>query len=153
MFELVTKQHIDEQLIKLMGSNARQSSNKLAKQLAVSPATVRRRLNKLIDNNILRIVGIINPVKAGFPIQAILALDVAQENVNSVLEALASQPQIAWISSTTGRYDVIVWAQFRSTEHLSSFLGNELASMEGVRNCETFVALRVAKAPYLQSKP
>ena len=56
---------IDRQLIRLLEKDARQSSEQLAKKLAVSSTTVRRRLRRLIQQGVLRIVAVVEPKKAG----------------------------------------------------------------------------------------
>ncbi|MFH1032161.1 MAG: NAD(P)-dependent oxidoreductase [Chloroflexota bacterium] len=77
----------------LLGKDARQNSEKLAKQLKVSSATVRRRLRKLIAGNLLHIVGIVDPVDFGFPVTAMIALDVANNKLESVVNILANAAQ------------------------------------------------------------
>ena len=67
----------DEQLIRLIGQNARQNSEILAKQLNISAATVRRKLTKFARNGLLRIVGVVDSYKFGFPQTVVIALDVS----------------------------------------------------------------------------
>ncbi|MFC1976850.1 winged helix-turn-helix transcriptional regulator [Chloroflexota bacterium] len=49
---------IDNQLIKLLGQNAWQRAGALAEVLSISPATVRGRLRRLIQNGVVRAVAI-----------------------------------------------------------------------------------------------
>ncbi|MFC1982662.1 Lrp/AsnC family transcriptional regulator, partial [Chloroflexota bacterium] len=135
----------DEQLARLLGQDARQNSETLAKQLNLSSATVRRRLRKLIHDGLLNIVGVVDPTKFGFPLAVMIALDVSHDKLESTIEALAKHPQIAWVSTTTGRFDIIALAQFRSTDSLSEFMVKELAELEGLRDSETFVCLDIQK--------
>ena len=139
---------IDKQLIKLMGQDARQSSETLAKQLDLSAATVRRRLRKLIKDDLLRIVGIADPAEFGLALGVVINLDVEQSKLESVMEALINRKEIKWAATTTGRFDIIVIGRFESTEHLSSFLTKELTTMEGVKDTETLISLDVRKGRY-----
>ncbi len=139
---------LDEKLLQLLGKDAKQSSEALAKKLNVSPATVRRRVRQLLRNDTLRIVGVGDPQKVGFPLAAIIAIDVAHELLESVLSELAGRPEVKWVSTTTGRYDILALARFRSTDDLSDFMQKTLSQMEGIRDSETFVCLRVAKGRY-----
>ncbi len=140
---------IDEQLVRLLGQDARQNSETLAKQLKLSSATVRRRLRKLFRSDLLHIVGVIDPTKFGFPVAVVITLDVAHNKLESAMEALAKRPEVLWLSITTGRFDIIALAGFRSTNGLSEFVTKELAQLEGVRNSETFVCLDVKKGHYV----
>ena len=139
---------IDKQLVRLLGQDARQNSETLAKQLNVSAATVRRKLRKLIRSDMLHIVGLVDPNKFGFPLAVIIALDVAHDKLESASEVLVKRPEIKWVSSTTGRFDIIALARFPSTESLSDFMIKELTQMEGVKNSETFICLGVKKGCY-----
>ncbi|MFC2043936.1 Lrp/AsnC family transcriptional regulator [Chloroflexota bacterium] len=143
------KESIDEQLARLLGENAQQNSETLAKKLNVSAATIRRRLKRLIKGGLLRIVGVIDPTKFGLPIAAVIALDVSFDKLQSVIDALAKQPEIKWVSITTGRFDIIAVARFRSTDCLPDFVKKVLAKMDGVKDSETFVCLDVRKGRYV----
>ena len=141
---------IDEQIIRLLGQDARQNSETLAKQLKLSSATVRRRLRKLIHSGVLQIVGVVDPNNFGLPMAAVITLDVAHDKLESAMEALAKRPEVRWISATTGRFDIILIARFRSTDGLSDFITKELAQLEGVKDSETFICLDVKKGRYIR---
>ena len=141
---------LDEKLIQLLEMDARQSSEAVAKQLKVSPATVRRRIKKLIQRGVLRIVALVDPQKVGFPLIAIIAFDIAHEKADSVIQILADRPEVKYASTTTGRFDIMTLVRFRSTEELSNFVHKELSNIEGIRDSETFVCLRVKKGHYIQ---
>jgi len=83
------------------------------------------------------------------PLTAVIALDVAYEQLKSVAEALVNRSEIIFLSSTTGRFDIIAVGQFASTDSLSSFLTDQVAPSEGVKNIETFICLEVKKGRQL----
>ena len=136
---------VDEQIVRLLGQDARQNSETLAKQLNLSAATVRRRLRKLLLSDLLRIIGVVDPASFGFPVLVIITLDVNHGKLELAMEELSKRPEIISVSTTTGRYDIIAIARFRSTECLSEFVTKELAKLEGVRDSETFICLEVKK--------
>ena len=140
---------LDEKIINVLKDNARQSSEKLAKKLNVSPTTVRRRLKKLSRTGAVRMVALVDPSKAGISLLTIIAFDVAQDGVDAALQLLAEQPEIKWISTTTGRFDILVEAAFRNTTELSDFLQKKLSGLKGLKDTETFVCLEVKKGRYI----
>ncbi len=140
---------IDKQLVRLLGQDARQNSVTLAKKLNLSAATVRRRLRKLLQNNSLRIIGAVDPARFGLLLAVLITLDVSPDKLESAIEVLANRPEIRWVSSTTGRFDIIAFALFPSTDSLSGFLTNQLAQMEGLKNSETFVCLDMKKGRFV----
>jgi Lrp/AsnC family transcriptional regulator, regulator for asnA, asnC and gidA len=140
---------IDEKLVRLLGRDARQNSETLAKQLNVSAATVRRTLRKLIRSGLLHIVGVVDPTHFGVKVDAVITIDVAHDKLESAMETLAKHPDIRWLSTTTGRFDIIALAQFRSNEGLSDFITKTLAQVQGVKDSETFICLNVRKGRYV----
>jgi len=141
--------YLDEQLVQLLSKDARQTSRELARQLSVSPATVRRRLKKLIATGALRFLAITDPKSMGFHVTAISALSVLHDKGKPVLQILAERPEVKWVSTTTGRFDVLALVQFRSTEELAEFLEKELPRVEGIRDSETFICLHMEKGNYM----
>ena len=142
---MVSLDSVDVELVRLLERDARQSSQLIAKQLNVSPSTVRRRLRKLINNGVVHISAIVDANKLGFPLVAVMALDVAHERLDLVTQWLADREEVRWVSTMTGRFDVMAMAQFRSTDELSEFIQTQLARLEGVKNSETFICLHVQK--------
>ena len=136
---------IDEQLIQLLEKNADQSSAALARQLQTSSATVRRRVRKLMKSGAFRTVGLINPSLLGLTLVAVMVFNVKRDEVKKVVAQLVSNQEIRWVASTTGRYDIVCVARFRSTDHLSEFLNNEISTLPGLRHVETLISLQVAK--------
>ncbi len=141
---------IDKSLIQLLGGDALQSSEVLAKQLNVSAATVRRRIRRLIKDGTLRIVAVVDPNKVGLPLAALLALDVPHEQLDMVTDALAKHPDVKWVSTTTGRFNIMAMVRSSSTDDLATFMQKELPKLEGVRNSETLICLRVKKGQYIR---
>ncbi len=141
---------IDKPLIQLLGGDALQSSEVLAKQLNVSAATVRRRIRRLIKDGTLRIVAVVDPNKVGLPLAALLALDVPHEQLDMVTDALAKHPDVKWVSTTTGRFNIMAMVRSSSTDDLATFMQKELPRLEGVKNSETLICLRVKKGQYIR---
>ena len=137
---------MDQHLISLLAENARQTSEALAKQLGVNPSTVRRRLQGLIKDGVIRIVALPEPDKIGLAFRAVVAFDVIHEKLDSVVEKLRLRPEVQWLSVTTGRFDVIAIVWFPSSEEFFTFLQTEVGALEGVRDTETFVCLHTGKA-------
>ena len=132
---------IDEKLIRLLQQDARQSSDSLAKQLQVSPTTVRRKIRNLIRDETIRIVAITDPRKLGLNLLAIIALNVDNRELDSVAQTLSTLEPVRNIAVTAGRFDILVLVRMPSIEQLSNFLRNDIASMKGVVHSETFLCI------------
>ena len=139
---------LDEKLMQLLGQDASHSSDMLAKQLKLSAATVRRRMRKLLQSGVIRIIAVTDLNKIGYPIAAVVAFKVTHGKLESFMEILASQPKVIWSSINTGRFDIITIMRFRSIDELYDFLRSEIANVDGLRNIEAFFCLDVGKGRY-----
>jgi Lrp/AsnC family transcriptional regulator, regulator for asnA, asnC and gidA len=137
---------LDEQIIKLLEQDARQSSRALAKHLNVSPITIRRRINSLVEKKIIDFKSISNPMRLGYTIVVVIALDVNQENVDMVAQVLSDKDNVEWVSIVTGRFDIMAMARFKSMEEFYTFNKNNLSEIIGIKDSETFVCTKVKKA-------
>ena len=135
--------------MQLLERDATVSSNALAKELGMSPATVRRRIAGLIENNVVRIIAVVDPSKVGFPLAAIISLEVDLEKQDLCIQALNDRPEVRWLSTNTGRSNVVAVAQFVNTDELADFTENQLAKIEGIKHFETSIILRREKAHYV----
>ena len=142
---------LDNKLINLLEQDAWQRSAALARILNVSEATIRRRLKRLIQSGIVRAVAITDSGTFPLSLSAMIALNVAHEDIDDVTRALEVLPEIIWFATTTGQFDIIILAQFPSMEELHQFLRVKLAAMKGIKESETFVCLHVHKGGRLLS--
>lgn len=142
---------IDEHLIIQLSKNARQSSKTLAKTLNLSPATVRRRIQRLLKDDVMAIIALVDPQKIGLGLVAVIFLNVEPKFLEAATEHLASKDEVAWLATTTGRFDIMATVQFVSIEELYTFLREELPKIEGLKNSETSICLKVRKAPYIHT--
>jgi len=132
---------LDEKIAQLLRKDARQSSEMIAKQLEVSSSNVRRRIRRLIKYNFLYITAFINPKKTGRSLPVVIALDVENNKIETSLESLSQYQEVSWVTTCTGRFDMILLARFASADEVNIFLTKELPKIEGIRNTETFICL------------
>jgi len=57
---------VDRQIISLLQQDGRTSNVEVASQVGVSEATVRKRLDRLLDEGVVRITAVPNATKVGF---------------------------------------------------------------------------------------
>ena len=139
---------VDEKIIQLLSQDAWRSSEALARQIGVSSATVRRRIKRLVKSGTLRVGAFVDPAKVGQSLGALVALGVPHDKVERVAEELSTLPEVKWVASATGRFDILVFVRLASTDELANFVQNKLPKLEAVRSSETFVCLHVHKGYY-----
>lgn len=127
-------------IIKMLEKNARTSNVEIARKLNISEGAVRRRINLLIEENFIKLVGITNPLKMGFNTEALVGIKVDTDQIPNVAENLNSIEQIRWQASTTGSFDIFIWVALQNQKQLGSFLLT-IGKISGVQRTETFVSL------------
>jgi Lrp/AsnC family transcriptional regulator for asnA, asnC and gidA len=136
---------LDMEIMALLEADAHQTSENLAKHLSVSPSTVRRRLNRLLKQNVIRMVAIPMPKEIGFPLTAVVTFKLDHNKVKAFLKQLRDRKEVKCLFITSGRFDALALMWFTSTEDLYYFMENVVGEIDGVITTETFVCLHSEK--------
>ena len=136
---------LDLMIIRELQSDPQQPQADIAKKLGAGATTVRRRLKRLLDEHIIRIVAIADPHALGYNVRAMIGIKTQPGMVDAVAEKLASYANVHYALLTTGPYDLVAWVVFRDTDELSSFIRSELGSIEGLAGYESMLTLKVVK--------
>jgi Lrp/AsnC family transcriptional regulator, regulator for asnA, asnC and gidA len=138
-------------IIRLLQRNGRMSTAELARETGTSEPTVRRKLARLIDDGIITIRAVSDPVALGYAAPAYIGLDVERHRIEEVAQTLSSYPMIETVAVITGPYDILVKAAFHSTTELYDFVLKELAKVKGIKDSHSFLVLRNFKHEGLTS--
>ena len=139
---------LDGKIIKLLQSDGRASNARIARDVGVSEGTVRRRLRRLVQEEIVNVIAVPHLERMGLATAALIGLQVDPGKVDDVADALARLEEVHYVAITTGAYDVFAWVALASSEELGAFLRGKVGSIAGVRRSETFVNLAIKKRTY-----
>ncbi|HEY8531876.1 MAG TPA: Lrp/AsnC family transcriptional regulator [Limnochorda sp.] len=139
---------LDKAILLELQRDGRAPFTSIAARLNVAEGTVRKRVNRLVDRGVLRLMGIIDPVQVGRTIQAIVGIRVGNGHVEEVVEHLRSLPQVRYLGVSAGAYDLIVEVVVASNEELYQFLTKQLRQVPGVVASDTSMILKVFKDRY-----
>ena len=92
---------VDCRLIQLLQKDGRMPNNAIALQLGISEFTVRRRLKRLLESDIIKIVAVANPINLGFEIAGNLKIKIDLKKADDVLENLKKIDALIWVALTT----------------------------------------------------
>lgn len=132
---------IDRALIVELQHDGRAPLTLLGQKLGVSHVTIRNRLDRLIGDRVIKISAIVDPTKLGFPIQVFIGIHSDLKHVESLEEKLPRVKEVTFVSSLTGRFDLMIGAACTSREHLKELLTHKLSRLPGIRDTETFEIL------------
>ncbi len=139
---------LDRRIIELLQLDGRASNAKIARELGSGEATVRRRLNRLIQDDIVRITAVPNLEKLGYGTTALIGVKTSPGKSDAVAEALAALGEVQYVAVTTGSYDLFIWLAVESAERLGNLLHTRIGVIDGVQNTQTFVNLSIKKRAY-----
>ena len=139
---------LDRQIIRILGKNGRAANATIAREVGVSEGTVRRRLKRLIGEEIIRVVALPDPKALGFESEALIGIQVDPDKMDQVATELANLENTRWVALATGTFDIFAWAMLPDAEKLGRFLREKVGVIPGVRRTETFVTLAIRKREY-----
>ena len=139
---------LDKRIIEHLQADGRRPFTQIAAELGVSEAAVRARTNRLMERGILQVVGVTDPLKLGFHQMAMIGVRCESHALVSAAERIAEMPEVDYVVITAGSYDLIIETVMEDNDALLRFLAEKLRPIEGVRETETFVYLRLVKQTY-----
>jgi Lrp/AsnC family transcriptional regulator for asnA, asnC and gidA len=139
---------LDNRLIAILQRDAYRPNTDIARELRVGESTVRRRIQALIRDGYLKILGITDPFRLGFAVWVVIALQVDPPRIDGVANEVAAMPEVAFVAVTTGSNDIWVHAMFKSNEEVYGFISRRLGQIRGIRKCETATVLRITKRSF-----
>ena len=140
--------NLDSKIVGILQKDGRASNAGIAREVGVSEGTVRRRLKRLVDAQLINVVALIDPSRLGYSFEAIVGIQVDPDKIDESSETISELDGVSWVVVTTGAYDIFAWITVESAEVLGNFLRDKLGSVNGVRRTETFVNLAVKKRSY-----
>lgn len=139
---------VDSRVISLLQEDGRMSNSEIARRLGLAEGTVRKRLNRLVHEGIIRIVAVPSPETVGLTQSAIISVSCELQRVDEVAEALEALPETRYLGYSAGAHDLIMECFFYSHEHLLDYLRYKVAPIPGIRRTETSIILKVRKFSY-----
>ena len=89
-----------------------------------------------------------DPLKLGFHQMAMVGIRCESSKLIEVAERLAEMPEVDYVVITAGSYDLLIETVCEDNDALLAFLAERLRAIDGVRETETFVYLRLVKQTY-----
>jgi Lrp/AsnC family transcriptional regulator for asnA, asnC and gidA len=134
---------VDRGIIEALQENGRESFRRIAARVGVAEATVRTRYARLVDDEILQVTGVTNPLGLGFDAMAMLGVNTSGAP-QPVADEIGAWEEATYVVVTAGRFDVLVELVCVDRPHLLE-LTNRVRAIPGVVTTETFLYLQLAK--------
>ena len=139
---------VDKYIIEAMRQDGRIAFAQIAEQLKVSPGMIRVRYNRMVKQGLIKVVAITNPLNMGFSAMTMIGIRTDGERLLEVSRLVAAFDEVIYLIVVSGRFDIIAEVVCRDHNDLLKFLTEKLYKVNGVRESETFVHLKIEKEIY-----
>jgi DNA-binding Lrp family transcriptional regulator len=136
---------LDRRLIALLRHDARLPVASLAADLGVSRATVKARIDRLVDTGVIQGFTVrLRSAEAGGRVRAIMMIEVEGHRTDAIIRRLHGFPEVRRLHSTNGRWDVVAELETDTLEAFDRLLSS-VRTMDGIASSETSILLSARK--------
>lgn len=138
----------DLKIIDSLSKDGRVAFAQIADQLGVSPGMIRQRYNRLIEGGYLKVIAITNPLRMGLKTMAMIGIRAEGSKLLDVAEKISRLDEVIYMIISSGRFDIFAEVVCRDHEDLLRFITEKLSTIDGVRESESFMHLKIVKEVY-----
>jgi Lrp/AsnC family transcriptional regulator, regulator for asnA, asnC and gidA len=129
----------------------RKSFQKIAEDLYITENTVRARVNRLIEEGVLDISGMVEPEAIAGHRLVLVGIKLGTMELVRKGEEFSRLRGVVSVCVVTGRYDLMLTVLLNDNYDLLQFYTEEVSRIQDVQSAETFVVYKTfnLKVPYI----
>ncbi len=136
----------DRRILNLLQADSRLSFRAVARRLKIGDATVRERVARLQDCDIIHsFTTLVNPEKAGMDVIGLIHLEVNPKALPVVVDELKSMENVKAVMETGERLNLILFVTFPTRKALNAFLDKYIRGRDTIRLDAITLVLSVHK--------
>ena len=139
---------LDHAILTVLQADARLPNRAIARRVGSSEPTVRRRVERLIAEQRIKIVAVASPFTVGYSVVAVIGVQLDRAYQAQIEAALHAMDEVRFVGVTIGSYDMLLEAWFTGTDDLLAFLSERLGVLPGIQRVETWQVLKLSKYTY-----
>ena len=128
---------IDIQILEELREDSRKSFNVIADGVGKTEATVRRRVNKLIEDNVIRKFTIDYSVNSKPKTQATVKIEPDFKEIKNILKELKGIDEITDIWRLSGNCGIFIKVEIESIEKFNPLIEEKISQIKGCKIIET----------------
>jgi len=145
---------IDRAIIELLQSDGRLTYSAIAKELSLSDGAVRKRMTRMTDEKVFRVLAIADPIKLGYTGYAMLLLNLtANADPEEVGAYSRDRLEVTYVVFTAGQYDLLVEVICESHEKLREFVVEHCYQRKDISSVEPMLSLKMFKNLLVWGRP
>ena len=143
---------VDQKILGHLSENARISNREIAQLVGLAEGTVRTRIKRMQDDKCIRFTALTQEFDVATPTLCYVGLRVDLEQLSAVASALSDLPEVRFVATTLGRFDIFTVVVVESVEDLSQLVSDKFMKIKGVRRSYTSVSTKTLKYDYRWGK-
>lgn len=136
---------IDEKILSELIKDAKIPLRKLSKKMNISFVTVMNRIKKMESNGVIeKYRPKINYEKLGYEVNVMVEIRISNGKLFELEKKIAKLPGVFAVYDTTGDFDATIFARFKSTRTLDTFI-KKVQTFDFVERTQTKLILNTIK--------
>ncbi|MFZ5858920.1 MAG: Lrp/AsnC family transcriptional regulator [Chloroflexota bacterium] len=145
---------IDLKIVNLLLEDGRKSASEIARQIGeVSERAVRYRIERMIEEDVIRIAAVVRPEAFGLPIKADVWLEVESDRIREVAQKMAEYENVTYVACSIGENDISIQVVAKDTDEVYRFVTETIRKVPGVRRTTTSIVPLILKDVYQWRAP
>jgi len=142
---IVELDELDIDILRSLNENARKSFRDIAKELHVSLTTISNRVKAMEREGVIQgYMPVVDAAKLGYDIMVVIGIKVMHGRIVETEKDLAKDPAVFAVFDSTGEWDAIIMARFKTRVDLNVFV-KKVLDHENVDRTYTQVVLNITK--------
>jgi Lrp/AsnC family transcriptional regulator for asnA, asnC and gidA len=146
MYEIDEK---DVKIVNLLLEDGRMTASDIARRLDdISERAVRYRIDRMVEEGVIRVSAIVNPQAFGLETFADVWLEVESDKILEVANKMAEFQNVSYVACSIGETDVSIQVVAKDTAEIYRFVTEVVRKVPGVRKTTTSIVPIILKDVY-----
>jgi DNA-binding Lrp family transcriptional regulator len=136
---------LDYQIIQALHIDARVAASEIARNTGSNERTIRKRIDRLVEDGVIRMTAILNPQAFGYVTAADIFLEADPVLEEDILKQLMLIPEITYIAFGQGSQEISIEARFKDNDALREFIRRTLPAIPGLTVIRSALVPRILR--------
>ncbi|MDF2560060.1 MAG: AsnC family transcriptional regulator [Microbacterium sp.] len=138
---------ISKRIVELLQEDGRRPYAEIAREVGLSEAAARQRVQRMTEAGIIQIVAVTDPMQLGFHRMSMIGIRVSGDP-RAIAEELTLIPELAYVVVVLGTFDILVEAVCENDEHLIDLIATRIRTIPGIAHTESLLYAGLYKDLY-----
>ncbi|MEW5939298.1 MAG: Lrp/AsnC family transcriptional regulator [Chloroflexota bacterium] len=140
---------VDLRIVNLLLEDGRMAASEIARQLEdISERTVRYRIDRMVQEEVLQISAVVRPEAFGLTVKADVWMEVESDKIREVAEKMTEFENVTYVACSIGETDVSIQVVGKNTDDVYRFVTEVVRKVPGVRRTTTSIVPIILKDVY-----